>query len=37
MHESIEKAPLMGWNISIWIEKCGFPPGVINVLSAMVM
>ncbi|KAF1845988.1 aldehyde dehydrogenase [Cucurbitaria berberidis CBS 394.84] len=28
-----EKAPLTPWKVSQWIEKCGFPPGVINVLS----
>jgi aldehyde dehydrogenase (NAD+) len=28
-----EKAPLTSWKVSQWIEKCGFPPGVINVLS----
>lgn len=28
-----EKAPLTSWKLSQWIEKCGFPPGVINVLS----
>ncbi|KAH9860722.1 hypothetical protein J1614_012054 [Plenodomus biglobosus] len=28
-----EKAPLTPWKLSQWISKCGFPPGVINVLS----
>ncbi|KAF2732242.1 Aldedh-domain-containing protein [Polyplosphaeria fusca] len=28
-----EKAPLTSWKISEWIAKCGFPPGVVNVLS----
>jgi len=28
-----EKAPLATWKVSQWIEKCGFPPGVINVIS----
>ncbi|CAO2649042.1 Nn.00g099910.m01.CDS01 [Neocucurbitaria sp. VM-36] len=31
--KSSEKAPLTSWKVSQWIEKCGFPPGVINVLS----
>jgi aldehyde dehydrogenase (NAD+) len=31
--KSSEKAPLTCWKVSQWIEKCGFPPGVINVLS----
>jgi aldehyde dehydrogenase (NAD+) len=31
--KSSEKAPLTAWKVSTWIEKCGFPPGVINVLS----
>ncbi|CBX97147.1 similar to aldehyde dehydrogenase [Plenodomus lingam JN3] len=31
--KSSEKAPLTPWKISQWISKCGFPPGVINVLS----
>jgi aldehyde dehydrogenase (NAD+) len=31
--KSSEKAPLTPWKVSQWIEKCGFPPGVINVLS----
>ncbi|KAF1994739.1 aldehyde dehydrogenase [Amniculicola lignicola CBS 123094] len=31
--KSSEKAPLTSWKLSQWIEKCGFPPGVINVLS----
>jgi len=31
--KSSEKAPLSSWKISQWVEKCGFPPGVINVLS----
>ncbi|KAF2015833.1 aldehyde dehydrogenase [Aaosphaeria arxii CBS 175.79] len=31
--KSSEKAPLSPWKVSLWIEKCGFPPGVINVLS----
>ncbi|KAF3005779.1 hypothetical protein E8E13_007352 [Curvularia kusanoi] len=24
---------VVSWKVSQWIEKCGFPPGVINVLS----
>jgi hypothetical protein len=24
VHKSIEKAPFMGCNINIWIEKCDF-------------
>jgi aldehyde dehydrogenase (NAD+) len=31
--KSSEKGPLTSWKVSQWIEKCGFPPGVINVLS----
>ncbi|KAF1929583.1 aldehyde dehydrogenase [Didymella exigua CBS 183.55] len=31
--KSSEKAPLTPWKVSQWIEKCGFPPGVINILS----
>jgi aldehyde dehydrogenase (NAD+) len=31
--KSSEKAPLTPWKVSTWIEKCGFPPGVINVIS----
>ncbi|KAI8935699.1 hypothetical protein NX059_007220 [Plenodomus lindquistii] len=31
--KSSEKAPLTSWKLSQWISKCGFPPGVINVLS----
>jgi aldehyde dehydrogenase (NAD+) len=31
--KSSEKAPLTPWKVSTWIEQCGFPPGVINVLS----
>ncbi|KZM23138.1 oxidoreductase [Ascochyta rabiei] len=31
--KSSEKAPLTSWKVSQWIEKCGFPPGVVNVLS----
>lgn len=31
--KSSEKAPLTAWKVSQWVEKCGFPPGVINVLS----
>ncbi|KAF2655381.1 aldehyde dehydrogenase [Lophiostoma macrostomum CBS 122681] len=31
--KSSEKAPLTPWKLSTWIAKCGFPPGVINVLS----
>ncbi|KAH7132407.1 aldehyde dehydrogenase domain-containing protein [Dendryphion nanum] len=31
--KSSEKAPLTSWKLAQWIEKCGFPPGVINVLS----
>ncbi|KAF2749968.1 aldehyde dehydrogenase [Sporormia fimetaria CBS 119925] len=31
--KSSEKAPLTSWKVSQWIESCGFPPGVINVLS----
>ncbi|ORX95918.1 aldehyde dehydrogenase domain-containing protein [Clohesyomyces aquaticus] len=31
--KSSEKAPLSSWKLAQWIEKCGFPPGVINVLS----
>ncbi|KAK3114158.1 hypothetical protein LTR53_007797 [Teratosphaeriaceae sp. CCFEE 6253] len=31
--KSSEKAPLTSWKVSQWIAACGFPPGVINVLS----
>ncbi|KAF2854861.1 aldehyde dehydrogenase [Plenodomus tracheiphilus IPT5] len=31
--KSSEKAPLTSWKLSQWISKCGFPPGVINVIS----
>ncbi|EXJ94468.1 hypothetical protein A1O1_02864 [Capronia coronata CBS 617.96] len=31
--KSSEKAPLTSWKVAQWIEECGFPPGVINVLS----
>ncbi|KAJ4983851.1 putative aldehyde dehydrogenase [Stagonosporopsis vannaccii] len=31
--KSSEKAPLTPWKVSQWVERCGFPPGVINVLS----
>ncbi|CAG8981753.1 hypothetical protein HYALB_00013766 [Hymenoscyphus albidus] len=31
--KSSEKAPLTSWKVSEWISECGFPPGVINVLS----
>ncbi|KAF9692466.1 hypothetical protein EKO04_009350 [Ascochyta lentis] len=31
--KSSEKAPLTSWKVAQWIEKCGFPPGVVNVLS----
>ncbi|KAK5118458.1 hypothetical protein LTR62_002972 [Meristemomyces frigidus] len=31
--KSSEKAPLTSWKVSEWIKQCGFPPGVINVLS----
>lgn len=31
--KSSEKAPLTSWKLAEWIESCGFPPGVINVLS----
>jgi aldehyde dehydrogenase (NAD+) len=31
--KSSEKAPLTSWRVSQWISECGFPPGVINVLS----
>jgi aldehyde dehydrogenase (NAD+) len=31
--KSSEKAPLTSWKVSQWIAECGFPPGVINVLS----
>ena len=27
-----EKAPLTSWKVAQWIEECGFPPGVINVI-----
>lgn len=27
-----EKAPLTSWKLAQWIEECGFPPGVINVI-----
>jgi aldehyde dehydrogenase (NAD+) len=30
--KSSEKAPLTSWKVAQWIEECGFPPGVINVL-----
>jgi aldehyde dehydrogenase (NAD+) len=33
--KSSEKGPLTSWKVSQWIEKCGFPPGVINVLSGL--
>lgn len=31
--KSSEKAPLTSWKVAQWIEECGFPPGVINVIS----
>ncbi|KAE9963978.1 hypothetical protein BLS_008767 [Venturia inaequalis] len=31
--KSSEKAPLTSWKVAQWIEECGFPPGVVNVLS----
>ncbi|KAL3422839.1 putative aldehyde dehydrogenase [Phlyctema vagabunda] len=31
--KSSEKAPLTSWKVSQWIVECGFPPGVINVIS----
>ncbi|KAJ4317065.1 hypothetical protein N0V94_005140 [Neodidymelliopsis sp. IMI 364377] len=31
--KSSEKAPLTPWKVAQWIEECGFPPGVVNVLS----
>ncbi|KAH8654620.1 aldehyde dehydrogenase domain-containing protein [Tricladium varicosporioides] len=31
--KSSEKAPLTSWKVAQWIKECGFPPGVINVLS----
>ncbi|RDW83529.1 ALDH-like protein [Coleophoma crateriformis] len=31
--KSSEKAPLTSWKVSQWITECGFPPGVINILS----
>lgn len=31
--KSSEKAPLTSWRVAQWIAECGFPPGVINVLS----
>lgn len=31
--KSSEKAPLTSWKLASWIEECGFPPGVINVIS----
>ncbi|EPE36534.1 ALDH-like protein [Glarea lozoyensis ATCC 20868] len=31
--KSSEKAPLTSWKLAQWIEECGFPPGVINVVS----
>ncbi|KAF2134184.1 aldehyde dehydrogenase [Dothidotthia symphoricarpi CBS 119687] len=31
--KSSEKAPLTSWKLSQWIAQCGFPPGVINILS----
>ncbi|KAE9368325.1 aldehyde dehydrogenase [Stipitochalara longipes BDJ] len=30
--KSSEKAPLTSWKLAQWIEECGFPPGVVNVI-----
>ncbi|KAG9248605.1 aldehyde dehydrogenase domain-containing protein [Calycina marina] len=30
--KSSEKAPMTSWKVAQWIEECGFPPGVINVI-----
>lgn len=31
--KSSEKAPLTSWKLAHYIVQCGFPPGVVNVLS----